>query len=74
MNELRKFCMERKMTQAMEEAFVIFCRTGYAEDFNIKKEGETIKGIIEKLTREEVELAWQKYVREIFKLLPTESI
>lgn len=73
MIELTKFCAERTMSQAMEDAFLVYCKSTYATEYLLRKEGDTIKLRIEKMTRAEVEDAWRKFLNELMKMLPSES-
>ena len=62
--------MEKGLSQEMEDAFVMFCKSTYAGEYLLKKDGETIKMRLEKMTREQVLDAWNKYLSELRNLLP----
>jgi hypothetical protein len=61
MSELSRFCEERKLTKEMADAFVMYCRSAYSSQYALKN-GETVKGIVDKLTRDEVLSLWQNFV------------
>lgn len=71
MSELSRFCEERKLNRQMEDAFVMYCRSAYASKYALKN-GETVKGIVDKLTRQEVESLWQNFVLDLRSTLITE--
>lgn len=62
MNELRKFCADRKIPASMEDAFLVYCRSEYAQEYLLKKDGDTIKLVLEKMTQEQVLDAWNKFL------------
>ena len=69
MSELFKFCLEKGLSQEMEDAFVMFCKSTYANEYLLRKEGDTIKLRLERMTRPQVEDAWNKYLSEWKKIL-----
>lgn len=68
MNAIEEFCDKRKITKAVEAAFVTYCRSTYAQKFQMK-DGETIKSVVEKMTSEQVSDAWMSFVSEFRELL-----
>lgn len=68
MNALRNFCEQRKITKTIESAFSAYCKTDYAQRFEMR-EGETIQRIVANMTTEQVEHAWLCFVSELKDLL-----
>jgi hypothetical protein len=61
---IREFCQERKLTQQIEDAFVMYCRSTYAQRFALRN-GETVQSLVNKLNRSQVSEAWNEFVREM---------
>ena len=64
MNTIKQFCEERKLTNPIQEAFIVYVRSTYAERFMLSM-GDTVQMIVNKMTRQQVEEAWLEFVREI---------
>lgn len=69
MNAIQKFCEERKITKTIQDAFEAYCRSAYAERFDLLGSGDTVKSIINKLTIKQVEDAWRSFVLDFKKSL-----
>ena len=61
MTPIKDFCRERGIKPKIEEAFIAYVRASYSQSYAIKP-GETLSKIMEKMTREKVEDAWQKFI------------
>lgn len=64
MNTIKQFCEERKLSKPIEDAFIMYCRSTYAERFMLK-DGDTVQAIIARMNQEQVEDAWGKFVTEL---------
>jgi len=69
MSNIKQFSTERKLTQQIEDAFNMYCRSTYAERFTLRN-GDTVQFIVSRMTREQVEEAWNDFVREMRQLMP----
>lgn len=65
MNEIQIFCESRGVPQTMEDAFITYCKSDYAQKYLLKKDGDTIKLVLEKMTQEQVLDAWNKFLTDI---------
>ena len=70
MNEVKLFCIEKNLSQEMEDAFIMYVKSPYALRFVVNKQGDTIKGVVDKLTRSQVLDAWNSFIGELKTLLP----
>jgi hypothetical protein len=68
MNAIQEFCEKRKITKNIESAFVSYCKTDYTQRFQLR-EGDTVARLIANMNKEQVEDAWQDFVREFKSLL-----
>jgi hypothetical protein len=68
MNPIKEFCEKRKITKTIESAFSAYCKTDYAQRFDLK-EGDTIARIVANMTAGQVEHAWLCFVSELKELL-----
>jgi hypothetical protein len=69
MNQLKQFCEERLITKHIEDAFIVYCRSVYADKFRIRKLGDTARLLVDKMTRGQVEELWQEFVIEMKRYL-----
>ena len=72
MNEIRKFCGDRHLSQSMEDAFIVYCRSEYASKYSLRAEGDTIKGVVGRLTQSQVLESWNRFINELKDVLPTQ--
>ena len=72
MNSIQKFCEDRKISNPLESAFIAYCKTGYAQRFELM-EGDTISKIVSNLTDEQVLDAWNCFIVELKKVLLLEK-
>lgn len=63
MNSITKFCIQRKISKSLEDAFLAYARSTYSQKFNLKN-GETMKFAVERLNDAEVQDAWQDFVSD----------
>jgi hypothetical protein len=67
-NAIREFCEQRKITKTIESAFTSYCKTDYAQRFDLK-EGDTIQRIITNMDEKQVLDAWGCFVSEFRDVL-----
>lgn len=68
MNAIQLFCERRMISKSLESAFTSYCKTNYAQRFDMK-EGDTIQRIVSNMNEEQVEEAWLGFVSELGALL-----
>lgn len=68
MNTIREFCEERKLTKQIEDAFIVYCRSTYAQRFQLR-DGQTVQMLVNNLNREKVEEAWGLFIGEMKQFL-----
>lgn len=61
---IKEFCSERKVTKQIEDAFIMYCRSTYAQRFLLAN-GDTVQSLVSKLNRAQVEEAWSEFVSEM---------
>ena len=69
MNEVSMFCATRNIPHKIEEAFVAYIRSDYSQRFQMKKDGDTVKLVVSKMDKGQVEEAWQMFVKELRHVL-----
>jgi hypothetical protein len=69
MNTIQQFCEDRMITKRIEDAFIVYCRSVYADKFRIWKQGDTARLLVDKMTRGQVEELWQEFVIEMKRYL-----
>lgn len=62
---LTEFCEKRGISDSIKASFGAYLRTIYAKNFFLSGEGETIHLMINKMSEEDLEKAWQEYVKEL---------
>lgn len=68
MNAIHEFCEKRKITKTIESAFISYCKTDYAQKFELK-DGDTVARIVSNMNPEQLEQAWLSFVSELKNLL-----
>lgn len=68
---LTDFCDKRGISINIKNSFAAYLRSIYAQKYFVIGDGETVHLMIGKMTEEELEKAWQEYVRELTKWLPS---
>ncbi len=64
-SNLSEFCEQHGIPESIKAAFGTYLRTIYAKKFLLSDNGETVHLLIGRMTTEELETAWQEYVREL---------
>lgn len=72
MNNLEKFCEARGVSKGMTDAFIAYCRFAFGRQYELMKDGDTVKLILSKMSEEQVEQAWKEFVNDFSKTLPKE--
>lgn len=68
---LTEFCEKRHVPKQIQNAFGAYVRTYYAERFRMNSEGETVHLILGRMSQEDLEDAWQDFVKAIVRYLPS---
>jgi hypothetical protein len=66
---LTEFCDELGIPENLKNAFSAYLRTEYAKRFFLAQDGDTIHLMIGRLTHEQLQDAWQMFVKEMAKYL-----
>jgi len=56
--------LNKHMSKHLQDAFFAYCRSTYSQKFHLRNE-ETMKFAVRKLSEEELEEAWQDFVRDM---------
>lgn len=70
-SNLTIFCDKRGISLNIKNSFGAYLRSSYAQKYFVIGDGETIHLMIGKMTEEELMNAWQEYVKELAKWLPS---
>jgi hypothetical protein len=70
-NELDQFMAEKKLADPMKSAFVAYCKSLYSSRYLMRSSGDTIKLFLDRMSREQVDQAWNDFVSDIRNILPT---
>ena len=65
---IKEFCSERKLSKQIEDAFIMYCRSTYAQRFELS-DGMTVQMLVNNLDKEKVEEAWHLFVSEMKNLI-----
>ena len=63
------FCETRGISGQIKSAFAAYIRAHYASKFGMSENGETVHIILNRLSQEDLEMAWQDFVKELAKHL-----
>lgn len=74
MTPISDFCEKRGIGRAMEEAFTAYCRFNYASQYELNKDGDTIKAVMQKMNQSQLEQAWKDFTKELSRNLPQEQV
>jgi len=72
MTAIQEFCKNRKINDAIEQAFTAYVKAVYSSSLAVRP-GETLNKIIVNLTMEKVEDVWLKFVLDFKNTLPQEN-
>lgn len=64
-----EFCENLKIPENIRNAFKAYLQTEYADRFLLAKDGETVHLMIGRLTQEQLNEAWQMFVKEMARYL-----
>lgn len=70
-SSLTEFCEKRGISTNIKNSFGAYLRSTYAQKFLLATDGETIHLMVGKMTDEQLEDAWQEYIKELAKWLPS---
>ncbi len=68
MTTIKEFCSERKLSKQMEDSFVMYCRSTYAQRFELS-DGQTVQMLVSNLDKDKVEEAWSLFIHEMKNLI-----
>lgn len=63
MKNIDEFCEKRTISMNMQEAFIAYVRSDYAQKYFLRN-GETMKLVVSKMSMDEVEEAWLNFVSD----------
>lgn len=66
---LSEYCESRGISGQIKNAFGAYIRATYADKYKMAESGETIHLILNKMSQEDLEDAWQDFVRDLAKHL-----
>lgn len=61
MKNIIDFCEKKGVKTNMQEAFQAYLRSKYAQEFYLNN-GETVKLVVSKMSEDELQVAWEKFV------------
>ena len=66
---LSEFCEKKGINNKIKNSFGAYIRSTYADKFKMNFEGETVHLILNRLSQEDLEAAWQDFVKDLAKYL-----
>jgi hypothetical protein len=66
---LSEFCTARGITGQIKSAFGAYIRAQYSKKFALSESGETVHLILNKMSQEDLEAAWQDFVKDLAKYI-----
>lgn len=70
---LTQFCEGRGISKQIQQAFGAYIRTYYAEQFRMSADGETVHLILNRMSEDDLNDAWQSFVKDLAKYLTQKS-
>lgn len=72
---IRVFCDERGIRDGIRNAFMSYCRTVYAAQYDMMSpDGDTIHAILMGMTESQVKQAWLEFIKDMSSYLPKENV
>lgn len=68
-SNLSEFCEARGISNQIKTSFGAYIRSVYAQKFMMNENGETVHLIMSRMSQEDLEDAWQDFVRDLAKYL-----
>lgn len=68
---ISEFCDSRGIPDTIKQAFSTYLKVEYARKFFLSESGETIHLVMGRLTQEQLEDAWQLFLKELVRYLKT---
>ena len=66
---ISEFCDSRGISGQLKSAFGAYIRSMYADKFKMSEGGETVHLILNKMSQEDLEAAWQDFVKDLARHL-----
>lgn len=66
---LSEFCDKRGIPNQIKNSFGAYIRAYYADRFKMSESGETIHLILNRMSEDDLELAWQDFVKDLAKYI-----
>lgn len=66
---ISEFCDARGVSGQIKSAFGAYIRSYYAQKFGFSEGGETIHVIVNRMSQDDLEAAWQDFVKDLAKYL-----
>lgn len=69
-----EFCENKGIKQDMMDAFIAYVRSMNASKFMMRRDGDTVRLLVERMTEEQVHSAWVQFLSDFRHILPTASV
>lgn len=71
---LSEFCDARGISGQIKSAFGAYIRSYYADKFRMSESGETVHVIINRMSQDDLDAAWQDFVKDLAKYLTKKEL
>lgn len=68
---ISEFCDARGISGQIKSAFGAYIRAQYADKFRMSESGETVHLILNRMSQDDLDAAWQDFVKDLSKHLTT---
>jgi hypothetical protein len=66
---LSEFCEKKDVPENIKEAFAAYLRSTYSLRYLLRSVTDTVRIMVNRLTQEQMERAWQEFVSDLRKFL-----
>jgi hypothetical protein len=66
---LSEFCEKKDVPENIKEAFAAYLRSTYSLRYLLRSDTDTVRIMVNRLTQEQMERAWQEFVSDLRKFL-----
>lgn len=69
-HNVTKFCELKGLSKNLERAFISYCQSLMASQYEMKPDGETIRKFVSEMKESEIQNAWINFIRDVASTTP----
>ena len=70
---ISEFCEKRGLPQNIKDAFAAYARGVYADRFELRRDTDTVRLMVNNLTEDQMEAIWLEFISELKRTLVSEQ-